>query len=114
MEQERRIREAGQHLAEHLRAFGVVFGECAEAGIEAATLFTSAKQREIKFRQPIAQALEGFGQVAARREILQRELNRTAVRRRRWMTLELFQRDDDGQPGRGQLSELMVEISPSR
>src|ERR1043166_4237283 len=30
------------------------------------------------------------------------------------MTLELFQRDDDRQAGRGELSELMVKISPSR
>jgi hypothetical protein len=58
MKEERRVSEAGQHLAEHLSALGVVFGKRAEAGVKAAALFAGAKQREIKFGQPIAQALE--------------------------------------------------------
>src|SRR4051812_13338132 len=114
MQQEGGVSKVGDQLAQELSALAIEFGQSLEAGLEAPAVLARVNEREVKFGQPLAHLLKGFGKVTAGMEVFEGLRYGQPVGGRGRVRLYLLKRPDNGESGGGELTELMVEISSPR
>src|SRR5581483_3880371 len=111
MKKKNRIQQIIDHLPNESRAIGVIISEQSKTGVEPAALFARFNDSNVKLRQPSTGALQRFRERRAFPDACQHPPKRRAVRRRGRIAFHLLQSGHQPKAGRGELAELMIEIS---